>query len=608
MLFIALMALCALALGWLVRQVLIQDRAVEAQRRQEQLENTADRAAAAMERTLLNDHVGVTVTPEGAVSITPPGRLAYIPTEPAPAAPLPESFTEAEAIEYSAHDPARVVDAYVRLAYNGPPRLRAEALVRMARVLRHQKRWSDAILAYGSLLKLGDLPVAGIPAGLIAAAARCTVLGEMGDSKAARRESATLFADLTAGRWNLTKATLETYLGELKPLSTDLSLPADWDERVALAEAAHWGFAQPAAAGLAGLLIDGQPVSISWEKQGGAWKGRLTGPSSWRALWVRLEQEGGTALEVSDSEGRIAHGKPLSGAPSAFRAAAATGLPWNLTTTMAAGATHSESWTMRRRLLGAGLLVFALLVCSGSWLIVRALNREFAVAQLQSDFVAAVSHEFRTPLTSIRQLTEMLARGRMPSEQHKQRAYDLMLGESDRLRRLVDSLLDLRRMQARQYEFRSEKLEATEWSRTVAEEFQETVRDRGYVVEFHAPEESIPISGDREALGGALWNLLDNAVKYSPVEKQVEVSVSSQNGRLEVSVRDHGSGIAREELKRVFARFYRGANAKREGAKGTGIGLATVKEIVEAHGGSVRVRSEVGSGSEFTMVLPCDES
>ena len=86
------------------------------------------------------------------------------------------------------------------------------------------------------------------------------------------------------------------------------------------------------------------------------------------------------------------------------------------------------------------------------------------------------------------------------------------------------------------------------------------------------------------------------------------MSVSSTNGKVEVSVRDHGSGIAREDLKRVFGKFYRGANAKKQGTKGTGIGLAMVKEIVEAHGGTVRVRSELGNGSEFTMVLPCRES
>jgi len=347
---------------------------------------------------------------------------------------------------------------------------------------------------------------------------------------------------------------------------------------------------------------------VSWGREGGAWKARLTGPATWRKLWTDLERATNTVLRVSDTEGHLVHGGGPTRGQTAYRAAQVTGLPWSVSATEAADAAPSQSWTARRRLLVAGLLVFALLVGAGSLLIARAMGREFAVSRLQSDFVSAVSHEFRTPLTSIRQLAEMLARGRMESEPHKQRAYELMLTESDRLRRLVEALLDFGRMQSGAYTFRSDRLEAAEWTRTVAAEFQETVRNRGYVIEVTAPAENACLRGDREALGGALWNLLDNAVKYSPDAKHIQVDVSCPNGNVEVSVRDHGSGIAREDLGRVFAKFYRGANAKTQGTWGTGIGLAMVKEIVEAHGGTVRVRSEPGQGSDFTMVLPCHES
>lgn len=606
--FIGLMTVCALVLGLLGWQVLVQDRAVETQRRQEETEIAADRAIAAIERALAVPDAEVTVTSNGEIRMKPAGRLAYAPAQTGAIPVQAEIFEEAESLEFRNQERTKAADAYRRLAESGNVEIRAGALVRLGRVLRRERKWQEALEAYASLERLGARFVAGMPAGLVARAARYSALDESGDGAGARREAAALWAELTAGGWNVTKATLETYLQELKGFMPELSFPPAWEERIALAHAAEWAFGQQVSNGRAGLAIDGKAVSVSWERQSGDWTARLVEPASWHALWTRLEQDASVVLRVVDTEGRVIHASGPAGGQAAFRAAAMTGLPWSLTAASVADAAPSGSWTARRRLLTAGLVVFALVLGSGSILIARAISREIAVARLQSDFVSAVSHEFRTPLTSIRQLTEMLARGRMESEQHKQHAYELMLGQSDRLGRLVESLLDFARMQAREYKFRSDRLEAADWTRSVSEEFQETVRGRGYAIEFSGPMEEAWISGDREALGGALWNLLDNAVKYSPGEKHVQVAVCSANGNVEVIVRDCGSGISRDDLKRVFGKFYRGANAKTHGTKGTGIGLAMVKEIVEAHGGTVRVRSEPGQGSEFTMVLPCHES
>jgi signal transduction histidine kinase len=608
-LFIGLMAACALALGWLGWQVLVQDRVVEAQRRQEQLEGAADRVLAATERALANPTVEVTVKPNREAEIIPAGRLAYVPSESAPEPPVPAGvFDEAEALEFGRQDGTKAAQAYVRLAESGSAQVRAEALVRLARVQRRDGKYADALRAYASLEKLGSTLVAGMPASLVACSARCSALKESGDAAGAQREASALWVELTGAKWKLTRETLETYLNALKALAPEVVLPKDWDERMALSGAASWAFGQERASGVSGTLVDGQVVSVSWERQNGNWSARLVAPSSWQALWSKLERDAGIRLRVVDPEGHVLHGSVVPPGAAAFRPASLTGLPWNITTTAAAAGGRSQSSTARRRLLIAGLAIFALVLVLGSLLIARAISHELAVARLQSDFVSAVSHEFRTPLTAIRQLMEMLDAGRMESEQHKRRAYQLVLAESDRLRRLVESLLDFGRMQAREYRFRTDGLEAAQWTRSVAADFQETVRSKGYVIEFSGPSNDVPICGDREALGGALWNLLDNAVKYSPEEKQVQVAVSASNGMVEVSVRDRGSGIAKEDLKRVFAKFYRGANAKQQGTKGTGIGLAMVKEIVEAHGGAVRVRSEPGQGSEFTMVLPCRES
>jgi signal transduction histidine kinase len=610
-LFIGLMLVCALALGWLAWQVLVQDRAVEAQRRQEQLEGAADRAVTVIEHALRVWDAQVSVTATGDVEVTPAGRLAYAPMQSASPLAAPEIFADAEVLEFVTHDGARAANVYARLTKSGSEQVRAGAWLRLARVLRHEHRWADALDAYASLERLGTATAVGMPASLVARAARCSTLKESGDALGAQRETAALWTDLTGGRWIITRAILESYLKELKVLAPRVSLPADWEERMAMAEAAEWAFAQPAATGRAGLVMGGRTVSVSWERQGGTWRSQLTAPSTWQALWSKLERDTGTSLRVVDAEGRIIHSGP-AGSPGVFRSAAITGLPWSLTASSLANAVPSGDGTARRRLLIGGVLIFALIMIFGSFLIARAISREFAVARLQSDFVSAVSHEFRTPLTSIHQLMEMLAAGRVTDERDKQHAYELILGQSDRLRRMVESLLDFGRMQAREYQFRSDNVDPAEWSRSVAQEFQEVVRSRGYTIEFTGEFAGLArnacIRGDREALAGALWNLLDNAVKYSPDDKRVQVAVSSRHGSVEVSVRDHGCGIAREEFNRIFGRFYRGANARKQGTKGTGIGLAMVKEIVEAHGGTVRVRSDAGQGSEFTMVLPCHES
>jgi signal transduction histidine kinase len=235
--------------------------------------------------------------------------------------------------------------------------------------------------------------------------------------------------------------------------------------------------------------------------------------------------------------------------------------------------------------------------------IIRAVNRELTAARMQSEFVATVSHEFRTPLTTLRQFTDMLRDQPSLSADRRMLAYDAQSRATERLTRLVESMLDFGRMEAGAHRYRLELRDCTALVRRIVDDYSNVARSSGHTVAF-AGNGPAPVDGDEEALSIAVRNLLDNAVKYSPQAQTVDVGVQRRNGDVFISVQDRGIGIPPHERGQIFTKFHRGEQARTRGIKGTGIGLATVHEIVKAHRGRVEVESTPGSGSTFTIVLP----
>jgi signal transduction histidine kinase len=230
--------------------------------------------------------------------------------------------------------------------------------------------------------------------------------------------------------------------------------------------------------------------------------------------------------------------------------------------------------------------------------------RELAVARLQSDFVSAVSHEFRTPLTTLCQLSELLKRGRVANDQDKQAYYDLLHGESHRLWRLVEGLLNFGRLEAGRMRFRLESLDTVELVRQSAAEFAQAQQAAGHCFDVETVSTPSVVQADREALRCVLWNLFENAVKYSPDCNTVRVIVAGNARGVEIAVRDQGAGIPSHEHKRIFEKFVRGSAARESNIRGTGMGLAMAPQIVRAHGGEITVESEPGQGSTFRVLLP----
>jgi signal transduction histidine kinase len=288
--------------------------------------------------------------------------------------------------------------------------------------------------------------------------------------------------------------------------------------------------------------------------------------------------------------------------PQATRSSLDARLPFTVRVSSANPSLERAEAGTRRRLLLLTLAIVSGLILGSTYFTVRGVARELAAARLQSEFVSAVSHEFRTPLTSLRQLSQMLLHGRVIREDRRQQYYGVLVRESERLHRLVETLLTFGRAEAGNARYRLESLDLAEVVRAVVEEFRQHAAD--FQLEMSIGAAPCPVTGERDLLSVALWNLLDNAAKYSPECRTIWITLSTTDTRVELSVRDRGVGIPREEQQRVFTRFVRGAHTDGSAVKGTGIGLALVRHAAQAHGGDVRLESEPGRGSTFTIELP----
>ncbi len=224
-----------------------------------------------------------------------------------------------------------------------------------------------------------------------------------------------------------------------------------------------------------------------------------------------------------------------------------------------------------------------------------------SLEQLRKDLVANVSHELKTPITALRAHLENLLDG---VEQPDPETVQVMLAQADRLGRLVDQLLDLSRLESGDVPLDRQPLALEPLVAEVVSEIQVAGSGRGVQVGCVVPPDLPPVWADRERIHQVLFNLLDNAVRFTPAGGRVKVSASRHNGVCEVSVEDTGPGIEPEHLPRLFERFYRADPARSSKQGGTGIGLAIARSVVEAHGGHIRAQSEPGRGSVFTFDLP----
>ena len=251
------------------------------------------------------------------------------------------------------------------------------------------------------------------------------------------------------------------------------------------------------------------------------------------------------------------------------------------------------------------LMVFAISV--GGWLIVRDLNRQLALARQKTDFVSNVSHELKTPLTSIRMFSELLSENRV-ADPGKQRAYlQIITAETARLTRLINNVLDFSRLERGEKKYNFRDADLLNVVRETAETYRPHLENCGFQMECALDAGKLPIRADTDAIAQIIVNLLSNAEKYSNGEKKIVIEAKRREGPLpcaEVKILDRGTGVPRGCEERIFEKFYRAHDSLSSGIQGSGLGLTLARQIARAHGGDVIYEPREAGGSCFSLRLP----
>jgi signal transduction histidine kinase len=664
LLFAIAVLLPGLVLAALGFRTLAQDKRLADGQVRERLDRAAERTVAALERELrrweatvaqvpveplvpdrLPSTIRETLTaPPGAAVVSIDGQHTHVLPDrgllwepdqarfdrPRADPPLPSALLVAERLELQQRDYLRAAAAYQQLLTKSDERLRAAVLVRLARTWRKAGRAQEARRAYRDLERCAGLDVAGAPADLVARYELC--LSRRADAAAADAVpcSLALYSDLVQGGWSLEKPWYAIYamsvrerLEAIRPAPSGLHRLIDLEARKRLlSEAVERGISRLRSAeplpqsGHCAITSADRTDLIFWRAAGSVdrcvalvFSSEFLSDRLWpKAFASVLAEDVDLALLASDGSTVFAS--------AALPPASAEGRPLMTSRTFQDGDSlwrlqlwprHPDAlYTDVRRRQGLYVAMLAVMVASlvvATILTLRTVGKELEVARLKSQFVSAVSHEFRTPLTGIRQFSEMLLHDRIEADERRHHYYALILGASERLSRLVENVLDFARIEEGRQEYHLTRLETTAWLRGVAADFQGMLA-AGKALEIDVPDGLPSIIGDGQALGRAIHNLLDNAVKYSPSCATVWLYAESCDGWVTIRVRDLGVGIPAHEQRHVFERFFRGTELSHI-VKGAGLGLSLVRHIVAAHHATLDFESTPGRGTTFVVRVPC---
>jgi two-component system, OmpR family, phosphate regulon sensor histidine kinase PhoR len=309
-------------------------------------------------------------------------------------------------------------------------------------------------------------------------------------------------------------------------------------------------------------------------------------------------------VNVVDSDGRIVFGPPLARTGMTLgRQFETTLYKWTVNVTMASGEELAAA-VQRRRVLEMVLVgLSSIVVILGLVVVVVAAARERKLSALKSDFVANVSHELKTPLSLVRMFSELLQSGRVENEEKRRQYLQIIVGESERLGALIENVLDFAKVERGRQAYEFTHGPVGEVVARAVEACRLRAEREGVELELDVAAGIPAIPRDERAIEIAVINLVDNALKYGSEGGRVAVSVRRAKDQVEIRVADRGPGIQPEDRKRIFERFVRGKVAQGKQVRGSGIGLALVKHIAEAHGGRAWVEDGAPRGSVFVLAL-----
>ncbi|MFH0921146.1 MAG: HAMP domain-containing sensor histidine kinase [Fibrobacterota bacterium] len=250
------------------------------------------------------------------------------------------------------------------------------------------------------------------------------------------------------------------------------------------------------------------------------------------------------------------------------------------------------------------LTLLLVTIAAGAALTYRAVRRELFLSRLRSNFISGVSHELKTPLTSIHMLSEMLQSGRVTDEKKRAEYYALITRESERLTHLINNMLDFSRVDDGRIRYDLAPNDAEAVLDEALFSMAALLDERDAAINRTRSRTPLLMRCDRKMMVQVFINLLDNAAKYSPERPVIDLFVTRDNGCVAVSVRDHGIGILETDREKIFEAFYRADNERVKEVKGTGLGLALVRRVVSDHGGTVTAEPAEGGGLRITVAIP----